>query len=361
VNELFLYCKSLKYCSFNLTSDEGGRSFEKKSWLHYSVLHRILNFMKSRGFEIGRDPRIEQQFKCLTKDHWYGRKGDLEFKAERYPRGFKIEFFQNIVFVNPCGGYYDFDKFEKMPYLIRLSMINTLNHIEKFMNSLGITKTHGKSANDFKLAEDKIKFHYVDSCHHEQKDMNFYLYEVKHNQPDYNCTDRDKKRIENGQVKYYRDRNGRLKRGVVFHNINNMWWVKLNKLDYSNEACFNLFDPTPGDFAKRRAKRNTRSGKTLANERSKDKTKFYYIWSKKHSKGFDFVFWCPSFSGYTSNLDDAGIYTIDEIQKSSYRFETITKENIRKIKSGKENRNDSFLIACDDVQLLGRKVVKIAA
>jgi hypothetical protein len=168
-------------------------------------------------------------------------------------------------------------------------------------------------------------------------------------------------RIENGQVKYFRDYHGYLCRGVVFHNINNMWWVKLNEFNYTNIADFRLFDPTPEDFMKRRAKRNTRSGKTLVDDRNKDKTKFYYVWSKKHSNGSDLEFWGPSFSGYTSNLDDAGIYTLEDILKSSSRFETITKETVRQIVSSKENRDDSFLIACDDVQLLGKKVVKIAA
>jgi hypothetical protein len=360
VYELFSYCKSIKRCSFGLTGDENNKPFQK-DYSHYPVLHRILNFMVSIGFEVGRDSWYEKDFKCLSKDHRYGRKGDLEFKAERYPRGFRIEFYQNVIFENKCGGYYDFDKCEKMPYLIRLSMISTLNYIEKFVNSLDITKTHGQSVDSYKLAEDKIKFHYVDSWHHEQKDMNFNLYDIKHNQPDYNCTDRDKKRIENGQVKYFRDFQGYLKRGVVFHNINNMWWVKLNKYEYTNMADFQLFDPTSEDFERRRTARHRRSGATLAKDKHKDKVKYYYIWAKEYSKKSDLVFWGPGFAGYTSDLNGAGIFTLDEIKKSSYKFEIITKDNVQSIKSSKENQDDSFLIACDDVRLLGKKVVKIAA
>jgi hypothetical protein len=69
----------------------------------------------------------------------------------------------------------------------------------------------------------------------------------------YNKTDRDRKEIKNGQIKYFRDsRSGRLQRGMVFHNINNMWWVILNGIEYRNIACFQLFDPTAEDFNIRR-------------------------------------------------------------------------------------------------------------
>lgn len=82
-----------------------------------------MNFLQECGFKVTKDPRIEANYKCLSKDHRYGKKGSLEFKAERYPAGFKINFFQNVEFKNPNGGEYDFDKLEKMPYLVKLSMM----------------------------------------------------------------------------------------------------------------------------------------------------------------------------------------------------------------------------------------------
>jgi len=211
--------------------------------------------MSDKGFQVGRDPRVEKDYKLISKDYWYGRKGNLEFKARRYPRGFEIQFFQNIVFENQSGGYYDFDKYEKMPYLIRLSMVNTMNQIERVVISLGTTKTHGKTMSDFELAEDQIKFNYMSRLHKPQKNMDFNLDEVKHGQPDNNCLDRDKKRMENGETKYFRDHSGRLARGKAYHNINNMWWVIINKRELRNEACFELFDPVKEDFNRRRVVR----------------------------------------------------------------------------------------------------------
>lgn len=62
----------------------------------------------------------------------------------------------------------------------------------------------------------------------------------------YKCSydkDKYKKRIKNGDFKYFRDRySGRLLRGRVYHNINNMWWVVINKRDVRNIVCWELFD-----------------------------------------------------------------------------------------------------------------------
>ncbi len=57
-----------------------------------------------------KSKRIKTSLKLFEKSHFVGRRGDLEFYAERYPRGFRIEFFQNVNFENPNGGRYDFEK-----------------------------------------------------------------------------------------------------------------------------------------------------------------------------------------------------------------------------------------------------------
>lgn len=242
--------------SFENDNDEKRDMFYGK-WSHYPILHKVLNFMQSRGFEVGRDPRIQEQFKCLNKHHWYGRKGDLEFKAERYPRGFKLEFFQNINYKNKNGGCYDFDKFQKMPYIIKLMFINETNKITNFLEGLGILN---ETQPEYKLAEDIVKQQYVESWHHPQEDMNFRLSDLDGLTADqsYNNTDRDKKTIFNGQIKYFRERDGRLRRGKVYHNINNMWWVILDKNKYTNVASFQLFDATEAEFKARRVVKDER-------------------------------------------------------------------------------------------------------
>jgi hypothetical protein len=214
--------------------------------------------MQDRGFQVGRDPRYVQDYKIISKHHWYGRKGDLEFKAERYPAGWKIEFFQNVNFKNRAGGYYDFDKYKMMPYMVKLVFRNEIRHIKGFLNGLGCVD---ESNPVYKLASDRVKADYVDSWHHFQKSMDeFELRDLNGQTSEMtsNRQDRDKKTIYNGQLKYFRDWGGRLARGVVYHNINNMWWVITNKFELRNQADFDLFDPTPEDFKARRIKKDVK-------------------------------------------------------------------------------------------------------
>lgn len=239
------YNLDVKGCRFSFVNENDENS--KRDWdfeySHYNVFKMIMNFMEKRGFAAGLDKDVD---KLIRKSYYYGKKKELEFKAEKYPRGFKIEFFQNINIENRNGGYYDFHKFKMMPYMIRLLMINEMKHLERFVNSFGITETYGRK--EYKLAVDNIKADYVNSCHYAFEDMNFSLEDFKHNEPDYNCTDRDKKRIENGDIKYFRDYKGRLQRGKVYRNLNSMWWVILNETEYTNKSAFQLFDATEEDF-----------------------------------------------------------------------------------------------------------------
>ncbi|MGJ0848282.1 hypothetical protein ACR77J_16445 [Tissierella praeacuta] len=243
--------KNLASVTFINDTKENRGWQDRNKWSHYPILHRLLNFMSVRGFEVGRDPRIQEHYKILNKDHWYGKKGALEFKASRYPRGFKIEFFQNINYENKCGGYHDFDKFKKMPYTIKLMFINETNKIAEFLEGLNIADN---TKAEYKLAEDKIKQHYVEGWHHPQENMDFNLSDLDGTtcEYSYNNIDRDKKTIYNGQIKYFRDWSGRLVRGKVYHNINNMWWVILNDTEYTNVADFQLFDANEEDFKDRR-------------------------------------------------------------------------------------------------------------
>lgn len=200
--------------------------------------------LRNEGFEIEKDKNVH---KVIRKSHFVGRRGDLELHAERYPRGFKIEFFQNVSFENPNGGRYDFEKFQKMPYLIRLQYIKYMNKIVYIVNQLEDLAPDQSRLNP-KLAEEWIKARYVEEWHHEQKDMNFNLTDTDgKEQPLYNGLDRDKKVLRNGDIKYFRHWNGYLYRGRVYHNINNMWWVIVDKYTVRNIAAFNLFDLTPED------------------------------------------------------------------------------------------------------------------
>lgn len=191
------------------------------------------------GFDVQKDPEVH---KIIRRDYYIGKFHDLEFAARKYQNGFEIEFFQNVNFENPNGGRHDFDKFLKMPRMIRLYFVKFKNKIVNLLKSLvpGICDNSTLSP---KLAEEWIKCRYVESCHHKQENTNFDLQILDgQTQPPYNGLDRDKKTIRNGEIKYFRGSDGYLYRGRVYHNLNSMWWVIVDKYTVTNIANFKLFD-----------------------------------------------------------------------------------------------------------------------
>ncbi|WP_342512819.1 hypothetical protein MKY34_19770 [Sporosarcina sp. FSL K6-1522] len=208
------------------------------------LLNKIFELLKQRGFIIQTDREILERYPILADTHWEGAKGDLLFKSEIYPAGFNIEFYQEVNIENRNGGYYDFDKLAKMPYLVRCEFLITKKYISQLIEQEGFQNIGEPS---FKYAMDKV-MHEIKSCCHYKEGKELPDYEI----PKYNSKDKDDKRIRNGQLKYFRDRKGRLQRGRVYHNINNMWWVVLNRFDFRNIASFELFDITAERLLTRR-------------------------------------------------------------------------------------------------------------
>lgn len=192
----------------------------------HPTLAKVFELLDKRGFLIENDPKVD---KLIRTDYYIGRKGDLKFHSHKYPRGFEIEFYQDINFVNRNGGRYDFDKYQKMPYLIKKQFDLEMKHIKKLLTSLDY---EDKSKPAFKNSMDEVMYILNSSDRHWRNDK------IER----YNATDKDGKLIENGQVKYFRDHKGVLQRGIVYHNINNMWWVIINKHEFRNIACFYFFD-----------------------------------------------------------------------------------------------------------------------
>lgn len=251
----YAFSLTKKYCSIVFKRKCSDSEDDKGHYKHYDIFNKVIEFMKSIGFEAGLDEEVAERYQTISKDYFKGRKGYLEFKAHRYPTGFKIEFYQNV---NTDRGEYEIYKFDKMPYLIKMMFINESKKICRFMEELGYAD---ESKPEYKLAEDCIKDFYVEEWHHKGiENMDFKLSDLDgpSGEPSYNTTDRDGKEILNGQIKYYRASDGRLRRVKVYHNINNMWWCILSDTEYTNVAAFRLFDATEEDFKNRRVVKDRR-------------------------------------------------------------------------------------------------------
>lgn len=80
----------------------------------------ILRFIERSGFAVYPCEETRKRYRTLTRLYRRGHHGRLKLKASASGRHLAFLFYQTEVFENRNGGEYDFDKIEKMPYLVRL-------------------------------------------------------------------------------------------------------------------------------------------------------------------------------------------------------------------------------------------------
>lgn len=234
------------FLSVCLLGDNPNDRWDKvHNWVHHSLYCAALQTMRKKGAEVGENPRIERQFPTLSCYHRFGNWHGLEFQSEIHMSSFILEFYQNVTpSENRNGGYYDFDKYKKFPYLIRLRLKVAINSLIAALTPLcDATVTFTDLP---EKAEERIMKEYRESCH-KRKNISS-LADAQSALSDYdlsqNNNDRDNKKIVCGDLKYFYSYDGYLHRGIVYHNLNNMWWVVENDTTLRNIASFYLFDRT---------------------------------------------------------------------------------------------------------------------
>ncbi|WP_426491089.1 hypothetical protein [Hymenobacter sp. 102] len=243
------------YCWLQFNIPPVGDSFKKATWKHLGLHSKCVRLLREIGFKVTKDPYYEKHFPRLSQCHRYGKWRELEVGIEISWKGIKFEFYQNVNFTNPNGGKYDFDKYAKMPYLCQKRFHYTVRRLQQLLTQ-EVPGLVVQQIDAPKVAEQALLQKYEESWHHHGvqtlADVQGQLksYDLTHN-----SADRDKKQILCGQVKYYRDFDGRLRRGVVYWYLNSQWYVILHPTSCECVSASHLFDPTPEDFAVRRLKK----------------------------------------------------------------------------------------------------------
>lgn len=213
-------------------------NYDKEGNPQWESFLNAMKFLGSIGFYVSEDKEVKKRYPTLSDTHREGGFADLRFKAGYSANVFCIKFYQDVYHKNPHGGYYDFDRYEKMPYLIRKRFDWTVCKLTAYFEGCGFTVEQEKKCR----GKDFIVQSYIKSWHHPQ-DKPFPLSEIEGQTAEgRNSEDAQGRILHNGEVKYFRDFNGYLCRGKVYHNISNMWWVLLPSGDVRNKAAFELFD-----------------------------------------------------------------------------------------------------------------------
>jgi hypothetical protein len=216
--------------------------------LKRAVFDPLIRHLRMLGWSVRRDEHVHKRYRRLSKWHRYCRRGDLEAKLSLSGRHIGFNMFQNIANVeNHHGGEYDFDRIERMPYLLRkraeLTIAQLTSHLQGMhgyglSRPLGLPRPGGMTARewiDAKIRE--CDWHY--KPHLGRADWH----------GNYNRESADGALLDHGQeVHFFDSRTGRLVRGRAFYNINNMWWVEYGPWSWTNKACFELFAARPADL-----------------------------------------------------------------------------------------------------------------
>lgn len=208
----------------------------------FRTFNKVQRLMMREGFSFHQDPEIKKCYPSISKNYFAGRRGGVMFASEIYRTGFRFEFYEDVIRDNPCGGRYHFDKMAKAPYLWRLAVISIRRKIEGLLTSLGLRDRTDPVPKD---AMDEVRLHRARLM--EFQGPTFYSEE----RPRYNVEDRDGRLVKDGDTVYFYERNGRLMRGQGFHNINNMWWIIVDRYDVRNICVHDLFTYVPSKHVRK--------------------------------------------------------------------------------------------------------------
>jgi len=237
------------------------------------VYSPLIRFLRTRGFLIRRDPYIMKHFRILSQRHHAGRIDDLEVKVELSGRCLKVEFFQNLNFENSNGGQYDFDKFKKMPYLMQkrfaleasaiMAHLSSHHRYSLSKNVIGISPFDIiSSIRGFSRAQEPLRgFNDTWGADRFERDETGWPVSSSYDHG-YN-KDREGIPLRNGMQRWFRGRDGYLRFGIIYTNMNEMWQIVYGpgRNDTTWASGRELFSLQPEDCRRRYFHKETRERK----------------------------------------------------------------------------------------------------
>lgn len=267
---------------------------------------------------------VTQYSLSFAQRHRYCRKGDLQGELSVSGRCIEFKMWQGVANItHPSGGKYEFDKEQKMPYLLRLEMDRTRRRVRDYLCAVfsGYTFSPAKpvigvagvTASEYAAYRRRTSGHYVAELDRARICSTGY------------ATSADGHPLENGVRVYAQNRRGQMITGTAFYSLNGNWDVVTGR--YSLECIWHkqIWVKNPGNL---RVKRNAHiRRKRLEGELSKavlamnferaatlrdilfpKDAQLYMVFHEDHD-----AYHGPSFSSYTKDSTLAGKFTAAEV------------------------------------------------
>lgn len=209
-----------------------------------TTYHQLLRVLKGCGFWVGWDrhwgkKKRGTQYQCFwhstRRTHHQGGWGRLRFHSSVSGLHTEFKFYFDGYTENPNGPRYGFDHLRHMDHWTRLRMQYAIGKLSEMLRAAGFVDTTKERIED---PYERIEYAVRDSWHFQGEAS---IFEPRKTES-YNDRDANGRRLVNGERRYFYDyMTGRLVRGEVFYNLNNMWWVVAGG-ELRNCASHQLFD-----------------------------------------------------------------------------------------------------------------------
>lgn len=212
------------------------------------VFARIVQTLNRLGWTVELHAEYLKRYgRRFSLNHRLCAKGHLRAELDLSGRCIRLEFWQGVNTPTRPDNGGRYERIEAMPYAIRLEMERARNRITRYLCNV---------FTDYRVEDVRtprpLQVTAVEQIH-AQYQLSWHFtgdwtdYVAKGQASAYNRKSADGALLEHGQRVWLRDYRGRWLRGTAYYNINNMWWVALDRYAYTNRACFELHTVPPAD------------------------------------------------------------------------------------------------------------------
>lgn len=289
------------------------------------VFARVIQTLNRLGWTVA--PWDSEHYRCLAPSRRTCRKGDLHGELSVNGRVVEFQMWQDLTpSENPNGGRYDFDKEERMPYVLRLEVERTRRRIRDYLCNVftGYTMCTRRQSKRIsgETAIESISRRWAEN--ERSTPDKWEAYARKKAEDPYHNKARDGVIIQHGQKVYTTDCKGRWLVGNAYSD-GGMWNVVTGPYTYERKCSNEISTTPPPDLRVKANKRRAREQLERKLQQAVAAMDFkraavlksilfpegplYAIWSKKN-KSYFAIMYC----GYRNKLVDAGKYTRAELK-----------------------------------------------